>query len=129
MAPVYGGVTAFRFLLIDDDADLRYLNRRALQREFPGCDVIEAESCEGAVEKSAGLQVDATIADHHLQGQSGIDCIALLRAHHIGGVVIMVTSNLNPALRDEAIAAGANEVFLGGMQDFVGYLRGQLDRR
>ena len=119
-------VTAFRFLLIDDDPDLRYLNRWALQREFPGCDVIEAESCEGAVEKSAGLKADATVADHHLQGQSGIECISLLRSNGIGGVVIMVTSNLNPALRDEALAAGANEVFLGGMQDFVAYLRQQL---
>lgn len=116
----------YRFLVLDDDADLRFLNRRALEKAFPGCHVIEADTCELALTLVTGVRVDAALADHQLQGESGLTCVPQLRASGVSGPIIMVTSNENPALRDEALAVGAAAVFAGGNADFVPFLREAL---
>lgn len=119
----------YRFLVLDDDPDLRFLNRRALERAFAGCEVVEAHDCADALACVAAGPLDAVVADHQLRGASGAECITLMRERGLTCPVLLVTSSEDPRVHEGAYAAGADYVFSPGNADFVGYLRSTLPPR
>lgn len=116
--------TAFRFLVLDDDADTAFLNRHALEDAFPDCVVVEASHCEEAlVLLQRGPAFDALLSDHHLRGTSGGECVARMRRLGIACPILLVTNSDDPSIHAEAHAAGASAVFSPRHPDFVGYLK------
>lgn len=118
--------TPYRFLLMDDDEDAVFFTRRSLEKAFPGCVVIVASSCEDALDHLRRETFDALLADHHLHGTSGGECIAKMRALGVQFPILLVTNSDDPAVHDQARAAGATAVFSPEQRDFVPYLKAQL---
>jgi CheY-like chemotaxis protein len=113
----------FLFLLVDDDDDTRYLNRRALLRAFPQSVVLEATTVDDALAKASGVELAAVVTDHHLATGTGADFIAALHAAGAQCPIVMVTSSCDPKVAERAREAGADRVFAGAETDFVDYLR------
>lgn len=116
----------FRFLVIDDDADTRFLHRHVLSKAFPGCIVVEADSTDSALAAATAVPIDAVISDHHLAGEEGTTCIRSLHAQGVTCPIVMVTSSVDPAVHRAAYAAGVNRVFSDVDADIVSYLRSVL---
>jgi len=122
-----GPVTpSLRFLVVDDDADGRFLTRHHLQRRFPRCDVIETATSDEAVTAAGRHRFDAIVTDHHLGDPDGAMLLQRLRALDLKCPMIMVTNSSDPKVRNRALAAGASEVFAPGDMDFATYLRSVL---
>ncbi len=112
-----------RFLVLDDDQDSVFLHRHALEKAFPSCTVTEANTCEAALAAIRAQPFDALLADHHLCGESGGECIARIRRQGLQFPILMVTASEDPKIHAEARACGATEVFSPERSDFVGYLK------
>ncbi|MDO8542142.1 MAG: response regulator [Opitutaceae bacterium] len=113
----------FLFLVLDDDPDIRFLNRHALERAFAGCEVIECETASDALQRCSITKPDAVVTDHQLRGDNGAAFIADLRRQGHTCPIVMVTASSDPAVRAQAYAAGATRVFVPGSLDFPAYLR------
>lgn len=116
------------FLVIDDDADIRFLRKRALERAFPGCVVVEADGCSQAMSKLAAQPsgLSAVLSDHHLRQEDGATCIRELRKRGVRCPIVMVTASDSPAVHAQAYAAGVDKVFSGAESEVIAYLRGVL---
>jgi CheY-like chemotaxis protein len=122
------GPQPLKFVVLDDEAGPRILNRRALQKTFPGCTVLECATMEDALRKCIGQPVDAILADHHLGGGEGVTFVARLRDERVDCPVLMVTGSSDPQVRVRAYAAGVTRVFFPGDLDFTQYLHGLLSK-
>lgn len=111
------------FLVVDDDEDIRFLHRCELEKEFPGCTVVECETAEDGVERSGQIQFDAVLTDYSLRGDNGTAFIARLRALGATYPLVLVTGSSDPKIHDEAYAAGATRVFFGTKLGFAPFLR------
>jgi DNA-binding response OmpR family regulator len=112
-----------RFVVLDDDPDILFLNRRRLEKTFPGCRVDECSTPEEAFAQCMDKPVDAIIADHHLHSGDGIAVVARLRAQHLTCPIYMVTGNSDPDIAARAYAAGVTRVFVPGDGNFAPQLR------
>ncbi len=117
------------FLVLDDNATSRLLNRCLLEAEFPQSRVIECGSVAEALEASRGQQLDAVVTDHHLGESDGGEFIQRLRALGAACPIVMVTGNSDPKVHARAYAAGASHVFFDQENAFIDYLRSKLDDR
>jgi CheY-like chemotaxis protein len=111
------------FVVLDDSADNRFLQRRTLQKSFPGCIVIECDTVDAAVDQCIGRPVDAVLADHHLKGANGVTLVWRLRHRRVKCPILMVTGSTDETVRQQAYFAGVTEVFSDGNGEFVPYLR------
>ncbi len=111
------------FLVLDDDADTRFLTRHALLRAFPGARVLECAHPDDAVTQASGIDLDGVLTDHHLGDSDGVSIIKRLRAVGVRCPVVMVTASSDPSVFRRAYEAGAERVFCGSDFDFVGYFR------
>ena len=126
--PGAANARSFTFLVLDDDANLRLLNRCLLENEFPRCTVIECDSIENALDASVRRVPDAVITDHYLGGSEGGEFVRRLRSRGASCPILMVTGSSDPQVHERAYAAGASRVFFGRNTQFTGYLRGALDK-
>jgi CheY-like chemotaxis protein len=117
---------SFRFVVLDDDENNRFLHRRALGKAFPSCHVIECNSADEALQQCCNARVDAVLTDNHLGGSDGASFVRALREKLVRCPVIMVTGSSDPAVMKRAYAAGADRVFYPGAGDFLQYLRTSL---
>jgi len=117
-----------KFVVLDDEVGPRILNRRALQKTFPGCTVAECANMEDALRKCLGQPVDAILADHHLGGGEGVTFVSQLRDQRVDCPILMVTGSSDPQVRVRAYAAGVTRVFFPGDLDFAHYLHGLLTK-
>jgi len=115
-----------KFVVLDDEPGPRILNRRALQKTFPGCMVIECSNIEDALTRCVGQPVDAVLADHHLGGGEGVNFVGRLREERVDCPILMVTGSSDPQVRVRAYAAGVTRVFFPGDLEFAQYLHGLL---
>jgi CheY-like chemotaxis protein len=115
-----------KFVVLDDEPGPRILNRRALQKKFPGCEVVECGTIDDALGRCIGQPVDAVLADHHLGGRDGTDFVERLRHERVDCPIVMVTGSSDPQIRVKAYAAGVTRVFFPGDLDFAQYLHGLL---
>lgn len=114
------------FLILDDDEDNRFLARHALERAFPGAQVLEAADIPDALAAAKGLHIDGVLTDHHLGEHDGPILIQQLRALGVQCPIVMVTASSDPKVFRRAYAAGAARVFAGSDFDFVGYFKSLL---
>lgn len=90
-APVPGPGPAAprRVLLVEDEAPLRRLTRRAL--EAAGYDVTDAADAEDALAAAEGAVPDLLVSDINLGGDDGLDLAAALRARHSAIRALMIS--------------------------------------
>lgn len=117
-----------KFLVIDDNADSRFLLVKTLLRKFPSAVIQECQEAGCAIE-SARHEGLAAIVTHRSTEIPGLKLVPLLREANPLVPIIMV-SGANR--RVEAIAAGADEFLLydewlriGTV--VAGLIRGRLD--
>lgn len=115
-----------RFLVLDDDADMRFLHRLELSREFPGCEVIECGSADEALARCAERSFDAILTDNALLDGSGTQVIAELRQRGVSCPIMLVTGNGDPRVHEKACQAGASHVVSGTKLRFAAILRSLL---
>ncbi|MBL8752988.1 MAG: sigma-54-dependent Fis family transcriptional regulator [Planctomycetes bacterium] len=97
--------TAERLLLVEDDASLRLVLARELQRM--GFQVVAHASGTGAVERAAAEAPDAVILDLHLPGTPGMDVLQGLIAQDADLPVVVCTGHGTVHLAVAAMQRGA----------------------
>lgn len=117
------------FLIVDDDADTRFLTRHALEKAFPGARVIETETTEAALTAALDHRPDGVVTDHQLGAADGEAFIRSLRARGVACPIVMVTASIDPKVHRRARDAGAAGVFADGGSDFVAYFHAVLSER
>jgi CheY-like chemotaxis protein len=110
------------FLIVDDDADGRFLTRRAVAERFKGCDVLEAATAEETLAKAVDGRPDVVVTECSLGCEDGAALIARCRAAGVGCRIIVLTGNANPTLHARAVAAGADGVFSNWESEYLSYL-------
>lgn len=97
--------TPARILLVDDEADVRFI--LGLQVGRQGWQAVEAESGEAAL---ALMQddgdFDAVVLDHRMDGLSGIEVATRLRNDGDRTPIVMYTANLDDELQRQADEIG-----------------------
>jgi putative two-component system response regulator len=94
-----------RILIVDDDARVRELVRRLLQRAGYACAV--AENGREARHRLAAQPFQLMICDLQMPGESGLDVIAHVGADYPDTAAIMLTGVDDERLAEEALALGA----------------------
>jgi DNA-binding NarL/FixJ family response regulator len=95
-----------RVLLVDDDPALRQLLRLLLQRD-PRLEVVgEAGDGAAGLAAIADLDPDVVLLDLAMPGRNGFEVLAELDGRARPAVAV-VTGFDDPALREQALAAGA----------------------
>ncbi len=94
-----------RFIIADDDPDLRFCVRRIILKVYPDATVGEAATCEEALEMYEKNGADLMVIDHRIPLSNGTELIRTLRARKVSIPLVMV-SNL-PQAKNEAMTAGA----------------------
>jgi len=99
-------LTGTRVLVVDDEAAARDAIRGLLLQW--GCDVITADRCEAALQRTRGRTLDLVLCDLNLaNGESGIHVVAQLRNQHGAALpCAYITGESSPERILEARAAG-----------------------
>jgi two-component system response regulator MprA len=97
-------------LAIDDNEDARVLLRIVLKRA--GYRVNLGEDGQDGLNKFAAQRPDLVIVDLMMPGISGKEVIAKIRAESPSTPILAYTAMDSPKDRNEALAAGANEVLV-----------------
>jgi two-component system invasion response regulator UvrY len=95
-----------RFIIVDDDKDVRYFMRRVIQRQFTRAEVAEAGDGAEALKLFEATGPDLMVIDHNLPSLSGPDLVRELRTRDPMMPIVMVSHF--PAAQAEAMEAGAN---------------------
>jgi CheY-like chemotaxis protein len=110
-------------LIVDDDADNRFLLTHAIKKSVKECSVVGCACSAEAIVLIKTRRIDAIVTDHHLGDLTGADFIDLVRRRGIVCPIVMVTSSSDPRVERDAYQAGATKVFMGGQGDFASFLR------
>lgn len=108
------GQKAMRVLVVDDAPDVRHVMMRLVQRRFPQAVVYEATDGFEAGQKVMSLHPELVILDIHIPGLDGLKVCRSLRSYSMlkGTVVVAITGDKTPGVKEEILRAGANEVLL-----------------
>lgn len=106
-----------RFLVVERDDDLRFFYGRDLRAAFPGCSVVEAESCSGALASLAEARVDAAIVNQVATDARGPEILRRLRAECPDLPLISVGES---TLKNDALKAGASAFVEAGKPQELG---------
>jgi CheY-like chemotaxis protein len=98
----------FKFLLVDDDKEKRFLIAHHLSLEFEGVRLIECDSGAEAIAHLENHPVHAVVTDNSMSPVNGLELIIWLRERDANLPVVMVTGN--PEIERIAIKAGASVV-------------------
>jgi len=93
--------------VVDDDADLRRLLRRALEKA--GYEVLEGGDGREAVELARTRSLDAMVLDVRMPQMSGLDALATIKACCPEIVVILLTAFIDVRDAVDAIKTGAHD--------------------
>jgi two-component system chemotaxis response regulator CheY len=97
-----------KILVVDDSKAMRMIVLRALrQAGFGDAETIEAEDGVQGLEKAKAEGPDLILSDWNMPNLNGIEFLRELRAAGHGTTFGFVTSESTPAMREQAIAAGA----------------------
>ena len=95
-------------LLVDDEEDIRFLLRLALERDAR-CDVVaEAEDAEAALALATQHQPDVVVLDWWMPRRSGLDIVPDLRVAAPGCRIVVLTAQIQPDAAEAAAKAGAD---------------------
>jgi PleD family two-component response regulator len=101
--------TPQRILIVNDHDDDLLLLRHALEREFPGVQVLEFLDAEAALDALRKTVVDGVITDNRMPRLCGIEFVRQFRAWNATTPVVMLTGS-------EEMKAEAHEV---GVTTFI----------
>lgn len=114
-----------RILLIEDDAGLRRLVTRDLQRA--GYEAEAVESCAAGLEKLASQSFDVIALDHFLGGETGLDILPAIKALPESPPVIYVTGTEDGRVAIAALKAGASDYVIKDVAgEFLALLRASI---
>ncbi len=97
-----------RVMTVDDSASVRMMVRYALKGA--GYEVVEAVDGVDALEKLAGMEVQAMVVDVNMPRMDGIEFVRKLREMpgHLETPVLMLTTEENRSRVEDGRRAGAN---------------------
>lgn len=101
-------VAAKRILVVDDEASIRELCARVLQRA--GYEVAIAGSGEEAVTRLQGEPFDAVVSDIRMPGLSGLDVLGAAKQRYPAIRVVLITGFGTPQTLDRARQSGADRI-------------------
>ena len=94
-----------RILLVDDDADLRFVFREKL--EYSGHEVDEADSAEVALAKVSSFDPALVVTDVRMDGMTGLELLSRIRESMEHVDVIVMTGHDTMTSAVEAMKSGA----------------------
>ncbi len=94
-------------LVVDDEQDIRFSLRGILEDE--GCEVLEAESGEAALELLETLTPDLVLLDIWLTGMDGLEVLECIRERSRDLPVIMISGHGNIETAVSAVKKGATD--------------------
>lgn len=97
----------YRVVIADDNADVRVLARRALERSGRFHVVGIARDGREAVTVTARQRPDVTLLDLVMPDTDGLTVLPAIRDAHPGVTVVVLTGLQQPSVADDALAAGA----------------------
>ena len=95
-----------KFLVVDDFSTMRRIVRNLL-KELGFTNVDEAEDGVIALQKLKASEFDFVVTDWNMPNMTGIEFLNNLRAQGNQTTFGFVTSESNPAMKEQAIAGGA----------------------
>ncbi len=101
-----------RVLLADDHPLLRQGIRTVLDPETDICVVAEAASGQEALDRCEETLPDVVLMDIQMPGMDGVEATRRIHASHPQAAVLVLTVHDEPALVQEALAAGASGYLL-----------------
>jgi putative two-component system response regulator len=104
-SPTNGEV--FHILVVEDDVDARVMLQRILEESDAGYEATGAASVPQARQRLLEREYAAILIDVGLPGQSGMELLEYVRAHHVDTAAIIVTGAEDRKLIDAAFAIGA----------------------
>lgn len=114
-----------RVLLIEDDAGLRRLVTRDLERA--GYEAHAAENCAEGLERIAAERFDVIALDHFLGGETGLDILPAIKALPSAPPVIYVTGTDDGRVAIAALKAGASDYVIKDVAgEFLALLRAAI---
>lgn len=93
-------------LVIEDDADNRFVLGERLRAELPDTRVIVAESAEGALELASRTRPTVIVLDLHLSRIEGFELARRLRAEAPATPIVALTGDTRPEVRERAAREG-----------------------
>ena len=117
-----GPMKARRVVIVDDNADLRFLTRVTI--ESPSCVIVgEASNGAEALEIVEEVLPDVVVMDMHMPIMNGLEATRILKYRFPDTEVIIVSGSDDPAMLKEIIAAGARaSVDKEDLEQLVGHL-------
>jgi two-component system chemotaxis response regulator CheY len=99
---------AMKILVVDDSKAMRMIVLRSLRQSgFGDAETIEAEDGAQGLDRARAEQPDLILSDWNMPNMTGIEFLKELRAGGDETTFGFVTSESTPAMREQAIAAGA----------------------
>lgn len=98
-----------RILLVDDDLNDALLVRKILASQDPTITIVDAETCEQALDLAKRENFDCIVMDQKLMGLSGSECVRRLRDQKYVGGFVLLTGFSDVETAVEAIRNGADE--------------------
>jgi CheY-like chemotaxis protein len=96
----------WRVLLVDDEEDNRALIAEAL--ELLGCQVLQAQDAEGALDIASAEPLDLVISDQHMPGRSGVELAAELATRrpdlHVALLTGFAAETVDAALAEAGVS-------------------------
>lgn len=96
-----------QFLVVDDEATIRYFLQRTLARD--GYQVTLADSGEAALKCMATQEFDLALIDLKMRGMDGLELLAALRQQQPDTPVIILTAYASMETAVEALRQGAHD--------------------
>jgi two-component system chemotaxis response regulator CheY len=98
-----------KILVVDDSKAMRMIVIRNIRQAGHGdATVLEAENGLRALEVTRAESPDLILCDWNMPEMNGLEYLVALRAEGIATTFGFVTSESTPAMRDQAMAAGAS---------------------
>ena len=102
-----GSMKARRVVIVDDNADLRFLTRVTI--ESPSCVIVgEASNGAEALEVVEEVLPDVVVMDMHMPIMNGLEATRILKYRFPDIEVVIVSGSDDPLMLKEIIAAGAS---------------------
>ncbi|MFC7514408.1 response regulator [Herbaspirillum sp. GCM10030257] len=93
-------------LVVDDSRVSRMLSRQFLLQKQPHWTIAEAASGEEAIDKLDSVTPDLVLLDLNMPGMGGLAAVTGIQAKCPGTRIILLTANVQDAIRDKAKAMG-----------------------
>jgi len=120
------GLDVTAVVVVDDDADFRWVIRRQLERTGEFAIVGEAADGAAGVEVAAVLQPDLVLLDLEMPYMDGLEALPLISHRSPWSTVVMLTAMSSGTRLDAALRGGAAGIIRKGssMANMVAQLRG-----